>query len=389
MNGVEETAKEIGRGRTVVTKSGITIFQLASHPANPIVTPQDLGLVWEENGKKRTGAVFNGGAVKHADRIWLAPRCHHHYYQSKFFDPKLGRERVCLENYVSEVRILTSRDGKRFQYTGVTIYGDGREHQDFKHGIEDIRIVRCEDFFVLVGCGKTGPPFKASGADRIAVYTTRDFQDIEYRGIVDVFDSRNAIPLFTAERDYIFLRFHPNIHVEVLTEGRDQILEPKKYRDKWIEIYKRKEQSVLFRAGELDHEKEKIGPSTPLIETEIGWLFLYHGVGRIASDIARAYGLESGIERGYSVCAAILDRDDPRKVLYRCRWPIYIPNRPWELYGDARYPVDVPAVVFPVGALTVDKKLLIYAGSGDKYEIVLGCELGALVDYLEEYGRSV
>ncbi len=377
----------IGDGKVVVTERGHHIFQLESHANNPVVGPRDLGLVWHENGKEKLGAVFNGGAIYYKNHVWLTPRCHQRYYKTTFFDPKLQRERVCLENYVSEVRVLKSENGIRFRPTGVTIYGDGRDHDDFKYGIEDIRIIPCNDFFVMVGCGKTGPPFKASGADRIAVYTTTDFRKIEYRGIVDVFDSRNAIPLFTDTRDYIFLRFHPNIHVEVLEGGREQLLNPRKYREKWIEIYNRRERTLLFRAGDFPHEREKIGPSTPLIETEAGWLFLYHGVGEIFADIAKTYGLSQGIERGYSVCAALLDREDPSRVLYRSKWPIYIPHHPWELWGNEQFPVDVPAVVFPVGAFTLDKKLMVYAGAGDKYETLLGCELKALVDYLIEYGQ--
>ena len=100
-----------------------------------------------------------------------------------------------------------------------------------------------------------------------------------------------------------------------------------------------------------------------------------------------AYGLSRKIERGYSISAAILDPDDPRKVIRRARRPIYIPSAAYELYGDHEYPVDVPAVVFPVGAFALQDKLLIYAGAGDKYIILLSCELEKLVDYLWEHGE--
>ena len=42
---------------------------------------------------------------------------------------------------------------------------------------------------------------------------------------------------------------------------------------------------------------------------------------------------------------------------------------------------------FPVGALVRKGKLLLYAGAGDKYVILLSCNLGGLVDYLWEYCR--
>jgi len=80
-----------------------------------------------------------------------------------------------------------------------------------------------------------------------------------------------------------------------------------------------------------------------------------------------------------------LDLEEPRKVLCRTRNPIYIPSHPYELQGNDQYPVDVPNVVFPVGAIVRGDKLIIYAGAGDKYIVLLSCNLDSLVDYLWEY----
>jgi predicted GH43/DUF377 family glycosyl hydrolase len=110
-------------------------------------------------------------------------------------------------------------------------------------------------------------------------------------------------------------------------------------------------------------------------------------VGEIEIDVCKAYGLSRKIERGYSVSAAILDMNDPRRVIRRTRKPIYIPSEPYELYGDDEYPVDVPAVVFPVGAFVQQNKILIYAGAADKYVILLSCGLESLVNYLWEQGK--
>ena len=89
-----------------------------------------------------------------------------------------------------------------------------------------------------------------------------------------------------------------------------------------------------------------------------------------------------GIERGYSISAALLDLEDPRKVVCRTKNPIYIPSAPYELYGNEEYCVDVPAVVSPVGAVVQQNKMLIYAGAADKYIILLTCKLDSLIDYL-------
>lgn len=382
---LDRNIETLGEGTVVRLSSGESLFKLDSYPDNPIVKPQDIGLTWQENGELKIGAVFNSGAELFQGKVILTPRCHQGYQKGMFFDEKLGLERYCLENYISEVWPLVSEDGLHFtRFQDVVIRGDGTDHQDFIYGIEDIRIVRYDRTYLLVGCGKIKPPFKGGNADRIAVYSTDDFVNITYHGLVESFDSRNAVPFSepVAGRLYMLLRFHPNVHLDYLEAGIEQLLDPAGHAGAWQELYNRRSQSLLLEAGLFPHEKEKIGPSTPVIETERGWLLIYHAVGEIETAICEAYGLSGKIERGYSVCAALLDRGDPTKVLCRTRHPIYIPSAPWELHGDEQYPVDVPAVVFPVGAIARQDKLLLYCGAGDKYIILLTCNLNSLVDYL-------
>jgi len=380
--------ENLGNGKVIEIESGETIFRLDSHEENPVVKPQDIGLTWKENGELRIGAVFNCGAEFFEDQVILLPRCHNNYQKGKFFDEKMGRERDCLENYISEVWPLTSRDGVHFtRFQNVAIRGDGAEHQDFTYGIEDIRIIKYEKSYLLVGCGKVKPPFKASNADRIAIYSTKDFVNITCHGIVEPFDSRNAVPFPEQVNGnlYTLLRFHPNIHIGLLKAGMNQLLNPAKHRGLWEEIHEQRSENLLLKAGDYPHEKEKIGPGPQLIKTDKGWLLIYHAVGEIDINICKAYGLPQEIERGYSICAALLNLDDPRKVICRTRNPIYIPSAPYELYGNDEYPVDVPAVVFPVGAIVLKNKMLIYAGAADKYIILLSCKLDNLTDYLLEH----
>jgi predicted GH43/DUF377 family glycosyl hydrolase len=382
--------EKLGDGRVIQIESGETIFKLDSYEENPVVRPQDIGLTWYENGELKFGAVFNPGAELFQDRVTLTPRCHRNYQKSSFFDETLGIERYCLENYISEVWPLVSEDGLHFtRFHNVLIRGDGTDHQDFIYGIEDIRIIKHEKSFFLVGCGKIKPPFKGSNADQIALYSTRDFVNIIYHGMVEPFDSRNAVlfPEAINGNLYILLRFHPNIHIDLLKAGINQLIDPAKHRDNWKEIYEQRSENLLLRAGLYPHEKEKIGPGTQLIKTDSGWLLIYHAVGEIDINICKTYGLSKKIERGYSICAALLDLDDPRRVICRTQDPIYIPSAPYELYGNKEYPIDVPAVVFPVGAIVLQNKILIYAGAADKYIILLSCKLDNLINYLLEHCR--
>ncbi len=387
---LDKTIDMLGEGTTLSLDSGEVIFKLDSYQDNPIVMPQDIGLTWKEDGVLKTGAVFNGGAEVFEEKIILLPRCHSNYRKSNFFDQKLGIERIYMENYISEILPLSSEDGIHFsRLDNVVIKGDGSQNKDFAYGIEDLRIIRYKEKYLLIGCGKVKPPFTGDNADRIVIYSTTDFVHITYHGIIETFDSRNAIFFFDPEREkhYMLLRFHPNIHLIPLDEGVEPLLNPVKYKKYWEKIYTQQTRNLLLRCGENLHEKEKIGPSTPLIKTAKGWLFIYHAVGEIKASICKVYGRDNKIERGYSICAALLDLDNPLKIVCRTKSPIYIPNAPYELKGNEAYPIDVPAVIFPVGVIVRKNKLLLYCGAGDKYTVLLSCDLKKLLDYLGEYCR--
>ncbi|MFQ6617440.1 MAG: hypothetical protein ACE5QV_02020, partial [Fidelibacterota bacterium] len=350
---LELTGQKLGDGTIISLDSGEKIFRLHSYEANPIVKPQDLGLTWREGDELRIGAVFNGGAEFFQKGVILTPRCHRNYHKGKFFDKRLGIERECMENYISEVWPLISEDGINFtRFKDVIIRADGSDHKDFTYGIEDIRITKYDEVYVLIGCGKIKPPFKGSNADRIAIYSTTDFEQITYHEIVESFDSRNAVlfPEPIGGRYHILLRFHPDIYIDILEADLDQLLNPSKHRKYWQKIYNRRSRNLLLEAGKYEHEREKIGPGPPAIKTSRGWLLIYHAVGEIDADIYSIYGLKEKIGRGYSVCSALLDLDQLNRVLCRTRYPIYIPSAPYELKGDHQYQVDVPAVVFPTGA---------------------------------------
>lgn len=380
---------KLGDGDLKTTKSNKIIFKLSCYKNNPVVKPKNIGLTWHEDKKLKIGAVFNPGAEIHRDKIILLPRCHKGYKKGIYFDSKLGIKRHCLENYISEVWPLVSCDGVKFKrWNNAVIHGDGTDHTDFAYGIEDIRIVKYRQRYLLVGCGKIKPPFKGGNADRIAIYSTNDFLNIKYHGMVDSFDSRNVVPFFINKKIYLLLRFHPNIHLTALDAGIEQLLNPKKYRGYWQKLYDKRYKSLLFSAGEFLHEKEKIGPSTQVIKTKKGLLFLYHAVGEIDINITREYGLNRKIKRGYSICAALLDSENPKKVIARTQHPIYIPSLPYELKGNKKFPVDVPNVIFPVGAISIKDKLLIYCGAGDKYVTLLSCSLNNLVNYLIKYCKT-
>ena len=388
MTQLNQTFQKLGEGTVEKHSSGISIFKLQSYEKNPIVRPRDSGLTWYENEDYQIGSIFNGGATTFNDKIILTPRVHVDYQRGKFFDESLQIERLGFKNYISKIWILISDDGLNFKrYHNILIKGDGTGHKDFFFGIEDVRIIKTDRRYLLIGCGKVSPPFQRFNgrpSDRIAIYSTYDFIDITYHGIIENFETRNSVifPETVDEKQYILLQFGKSIHIDILEEGIDQLLNPYKYSSQWKRVYERKEKTKLLEFDLYLHEKEAIGQGPPPIRTNKGWLLIYYAIGEISSSISRVYGLLPTIKRSYSICAALLDLSDPTRVLCRTKFPIYIPSEPWELYGNEIYPVDIPAVISPMGLVIKEDKILLYCGTGDKYVVILSSGLNLLLDYL-------
>jgi len=99
---------------------------------------------------------------------------------------------------------------------------------------------------------------------------------------------------------------------------------------------------------EYRFESRNIGGGCPPIETKDGWLLIYHGV-------------EDALQgKTYHAGAALLDFDNPTKVIGRLKKPLFSPIEPWEKQGD------VNNVVFPTGTVLKDGRLFIYYGAADK-----------------------
>jgi predicted GH43/DUF377 family glycosyl hydrolase len=390
-----DTLNTVQNGSIDELSTGDKIYKLHSHPNNPIIKPEDFGLIWNEDGILKIGSIFNCGSVLYDGKIILTPRVHSEYQRGQFFDEVLGREYFFFRNYISKIWIFSSDDGVKFErYNDVLIKGDGTDHRDFIYGIEDVRIIENNGVYWLIGCGKVIPPFHGSkgyAGDRIAFYSTQNFQEFTYHGIVSEIEARNTVlfPELISRRQYIFLRFDGDIYLDFLKQGLEQIKNPSNYNQLWNKMYQNRINTLFLKKGLYPHEMEKIGPGPPPVKTEKGWLFIYHGVGEINSDLCQHYGVSGKIKRGYSISAALLDLNDPSRILCRTKYPLYIPSHPWELFGDSKLHIDVPAVVFPVGMIVKHNKILLYCGAGDKYIILLTTHLDTLLNYLwEECGLN-
>ncbi len=104
--------------------------------------------------------------------------------------------------------------------------------------------------------------------------------------------------------------------------------------------------NVLMRPRETPWDSKKIGIAGPPIETARGWLLLYHGVSKRAGH--------------YNIRAALLDLDDPTKILYRTHDTVIETKTLYEKEGI------VPNVIFPCGAIVMQNRLFVYYGAADK-----------------------
>lgn len=109
------------------------------------------------------------------------------------------------------------------------------------------------------------------------------------------------------------------------------------------------------------HEVSYIGGGCPPIETEHGWLFIYHGV----HDTVKGYV--------YSACAALLDLEHPEKELARLPYPLFFPEKQWELRGE------VNNVCFPTGTVVNKDRLYIFYGAADERIAVVSVNLAELL----------
>jgi predicted GH43/DUF377 family glycosyl hydrolase len=116
---------------------------------------------------------------------------------------------------------------------------------------------------------------------------------------------------------------------------------------------------VLLRPVEM-WESVKIGNCGSPIETEAGWLVITHGVGPM---------------RKYCIGAALLDLQDPTKVIGRLRQPLLVPE------GVEREGY-VPNVVYSCGSLIHGRELILPYAMSDRASAIASVPLDALLTEL-------
>lgn len=123
---------------------------------------------------------------------------------------------------------------------------------------------------------------------------------------------------------------------------------------------------VMSTAG--GWESTKIGAGPIPIETTEGWLMIYHGVLTSCNGFVYSFG------------AALLDIDQPWKVLYRAKPYILSPQKLYECVGD------VPNVAFPCAAVcdAPTGRLAIYYGGADTVVCLAFTQIDELIGFIKK-----
>ena len=115
----------------------------------------------------------------------------------------------------------------------------------------------------------------------------------------------------------------------------------------------------------------KIGAGPIPVETSEGWLLIYHGVLTSCNGFVYSFG------------AALLDLDQPWKVIARGEPYLLAPQAPYERVGD------VPNVAFPCAALTdADTgRIAIYYGAADTSVGLAFGYINEIVDFVKSNSK--
>lgn len=281
--------------------------------------------------------VFNPGATRFNDEVLLLVRV----------EDRRG---------ISHLTVARSRDGR----TGwqidpePTFLPDPIHHPEEIWGIEDPRITWLEEkgqFAVVYTAYSRGGPL-------VSLALTEDFRSFERVGAIMAPEDKDAA-LFPRKIGGRWALLHRPVPASGLGAHIWISYSPdlRHWGDNAI---------LLFARRGAWWDAEKIGLNTPPLETPEGWLLLYHGVRKTASGSIYRLGL------------ALLDLEDPTRILRRSDNWIFGPREPYELVGD------VPDVVFPCGWVhdAETDELQIYYGGADTCVCRATARLSDVLDYI-------
>ena len=301
------------------------------YAGNPIITVKDLPYP--------ANSVFNAAATKVGSETLLLMRV----------EDRRG---------ISHLTAARSKDGIdnwRIDDQPTLIPGP-KSHAEEIWGIEDPRIT------FLEGQERWAIAYTAysEGGPLVCLATTADFKCFERLGPVMPPEDKDAalfpvrfagrwamihrpVPTFPGRGPHIWISFSPDLK----HWGDHRIL-------------------IRTRTGGW-WDSDKIGLSPPPLKTDAGWLILYHGVRTTVGGAIYRLGL------------ALLDIDDPTRVIARSDEWVFGPEKDYELFGD------VDKVVFPCGWVAEDDEVRLYYGGADTCLALATANLSEMLGWLKKH----
>jgi len=206
-------------------------------------------------------------------------------------------------------------------------------HRYEQFGCEDPRLTRVDELDCWVIAYTAYSPVGAA----VMLARTHDFRSVERLGMA----------------------LSPN--------NKDAALFPRRVRGKWALLHRPmagdlqhiwvaysedlvhwgQHECVLPERGGPWWDGVKVGAGTVPIETPEGWLIVYHGVKMLGGNAIYRLGL------------ALLDLDEPHRVIRRHPGWVFNPREEYERFGERGN------IVFTCGSLLRDDKLWMYYGAAD------------------------
>jgi predicted GH43/DUF377 family glycosyl hydrolase len=264
------------------------------------------------------------------------------------------------------------------------------------HGVEDARIVKIDDTFYITYTAYDG--VNAMGA----LATSKDLITFEKHGIITPkvnYEEYERYVLCCGNKLNPKYHHYYRLFAQIglvsdefrLLRDKDVVLFPKKingkfamlhriwpgiqiaYFEHWQDLTADYWKNYLENLTEyivLDpkgvFEVNYIGAGGPPIETNDGWLMIYHGVEETTKGSV------------YHAKAALLQIDKPEIEIARLDLPLFSPTKQWEIEGE------VNDVVFPTGHALFDNNLYIYYGAADKHIGVVKMDINELLTELRK-----
>lgn len=332
------------------------------HPANPILR-RNPDQPWE------AGSVLNGTVVRGADGVI------HMLYRATN-----GTSFSTAGEYVSSIGIADSTDGVTFVRRPEPLIAPD---QAYEHGLgcEDPRVVFLDGEYYIYYTAVEGTPPDIKV--RIALATTPDLsadagaKSVTKHGIVGPHGAPSkAATLFPEPVGGTYLWFFTwcsdapgSAILHTAFDSLDAVKNPPPgHVPTAIAGYD--DSAVLIPGASAEPAKHRVrrGPElgAPPIRTDEGWLFFY-------------CNSDSEQEPEWQISVALLDLDEPWRVIARTPAPLLTPQTEAELTGV------VNRVTFPSGALVIDGVVHVYYGSGDQGICLATCELDALLAHLRTF----